>query len=247
VIGFELFFTRRAGFTPRTPAAALKAVGAGNLPAEYFIYASTSAKPLDEEPFDLDEIERVLARPDMNLATSILLKRVLSKLIGSREQEVALFGAEGINALEGRFLARIEGLKSRIPPKGGRRLRRRLAREFYELAELHAGAESVRSFYLRAAYQSLRAASRRKKILRSELVLATDILIALRQYAGATHLLQRVHAADDPGVLLLSARVAFHRGDYVRVSECCRRLEAAAGSLGANERRAVSFWAAGNA
>ena len=45
---------------PRTPAGALKAVGAGLLPAEDFIYASTSAKPLDEEPFDLDAIERKL-------------------------------------------------------------------------------------------------------------------------------------------------------------------------------------------
>ena len=241
--GFELFRTRRTGYTPRTPAAALKAVGAGNLPAEYFIYASTSAKPLDEEPFDLEEIERVLARPDMSLATSILLKRVLSKLIGSREQEVALFGAEGINALENRSLVRIEKLKARIPPKGGRRIRRRLARELYELAELHVGEGSVRMFYLRAAFTQLRSASRRTKISRSELVLATDILIALRQYTSAARLLDRVHAADDPGVLLLTARAAFHSRDYVRVHTCCRGLAAAAAALGVNERRAISFWA----
>jgi hypothetical protein len=247
VDGFDLFRTRRPGFIPRTPAAALKAVGAGNLPAEYFIYASTSVKPLDEEPFDLEEIERLLARPDMSLATNILLKGVLSKLIGSREQEVALFGAEGITALEGRLLASIEELKASIPPQGGRRLRCRLARELYTLAELNAGAVSVRSFYLRNACVYLRPAFRRKRISRSEIVLATDILIALGRYDSAARLLRRVHAGDDPGLLLLSARVAYRRGDYVRVSECCRRIGADADCLDVNERRAVAFWAGGNA
>jgi hypothetical protein len=244
--GFEIFRSRRVGYFPRTPAAALKAVGAGNLPAEHFIHASASAKPLDEEPFDLDEIERVLARPDANLATSVLLKRVLTKLIGNREQEVALFGAEGINALESRALMRVEELKARIPPRGGRRVRGQLARAFYELAELHAGAESVRSFYLRAAYAHLRSAIRGRSIARSELALAVDILIALRQYAAAARLLDRVSAASDPDVLLLAARVAFKRADYVRVAECCRRLAAAGDGVAVNVRRAVSFWAAGH-
>src|SRR5208283_2098028 len=81
VAGFEFFKTRRTGYIPRTPAAALKAVGTGTVPAEQFIYASASAKPLDEEPFDLEEIERALARPDLNLQSRILLKRVLGKLI----------------------------------------------------------------------------------------------------------------------------------------------------------------------
>ena len=244
--GFDLFRTRRGGYLPRTPAAALKAVGAGMLPPEHFIYASTSAKPLDEEPLDRDEIERVLARPGANLATSILLKRVLTKLIGNREQEIALFGAEGINALEGRALARIEALKALLPQHAGRRLRWRLARALYELAELHSEAEAVRRFYLREAYAVMRDAFRPARIARSELALATDILVGLGRYESAARLLGRVHAAEDAGVLLLVARVAFHRRDYVRVADCCRRIGAAVGDLSDHERRAVAFWAGGN-
>ncbi len=246
VDGFELFRTPRTGYMARTPAAALRAVGAGNLAAEHFVHASTSAKPLDEEPFDLEEIERVLGRPDMNLATSLLLKRVLAKLVGSREQEVALFGAEGINTLESRALARVEELKGRMALNAGRRLRESLARAQYELAELHAEAGSVRSFYLRAAYGTLRPALHRRKISRTELTLAVDILIALRQHLAASRLLQRVHAGADAGVLLLAARVAFKRGEYVRVVECCRGLAPAMGSLAVSEQRAVAFWIGGD-
>jgi hypothetical protein len=244
VSGFDFFRTRRTGYSPRTPAAALKAVGIGTVPAELFIHASASAKPLDEEPFDRDVIERVLARTDLTLPTSILLKRVLGKLISSREQEIALFGAEGINALETRALTRIEKLKSSLSEEESRAGRRQLAREYYELAELHAGTESVRAFYLKEAYASLRKIlGRGANMERADLALAVDILVALGLHAQAVRHLERMRAPDDPEVVLLTARVAFHRRDYRRVAECCRKLSGFTGSLGEKERRIVSYWA----
>jgi hypothetical protein len=44
-------------------------------------------------------------------------------------------------------------------------------------------------------------------------------------------------------VQLATARVAFHRGDYVMVAACCRALQADLDALGERERRIVLFWA----
>jgi hypothetical protein len=247
VPGFDFFRSRRAGYSPRTPSAALKAVGTGTLPAEYFVYASASAKPLDEEPFDLEEIERFLARPDLNLQTSVLLKRVLTKLIGNREQEVALFGAEGINALETRMLVRIEKLKSALARQPDNALRTRLAREYFELAELQSGAGSVRAFYLREAYASLRGGDEEGSISSPDIPLAVDILVALGLYDQAQQLLEGELKAgggpDDPSTLLMCARVAFHRRDVREVALICRRLASSGAALGEGEKRIISFWA----
>ena len=186
--GFDFFRSRRPGYQPRTPAAALKAVGTGTVPVEQFVYASASAKPLDEEPFDLEEIERVLARTDLTLQTRILLKRVLGKLLVSREQEVALFGAEGITTLESRALMQIERLRTQVKINPGPELRRRLARELYEMAELQSGSESVRAFYLREAF-SILCGDGMRPLSRADLPLAVDILVARRLLQEAGRLL----------------------------------------------------------
>jgi hypothetical protein len=250
VAGFDFFRSRRTGYLPRTPAAALKAVGTGTVPAEQFVYASASAKPLDEEPFDLEEIERVLARPLLDLPSAVLLKRVLSKLIGSREQEVALFGAEGINALESRALTRIEKLKTRLKIQEDPDSRRKLAREYYEMAELQAGSESVRAFYLREAFSSL-CGEGGQVLSRADLPLAVDILVARRMLDQARQVLDGFSGDADVEIRLMSARVAFHRRDYRAVAEICRRL-AAGGAGPANhhgahpteaEKKAIAFWA----
>jgi hypothetical protein len=248
VPGFDFFRFRRAGYSPRTPAAALRAVGTGTLPAEYFIYASTSAKPLDEEPFDLEEVERFLSRPDLNLQTSVLLKRVLTKLIGSRDQEVALFGAEGINALESRALVKIEKLKAGLEREPDDAARSRLAREYFELAELQSGSQSVRTFYLREAYTNLREGHEEGgSVSIPDIPLAVEILLALRLYDEAQRLLDTEHErageSDDPAALLLCARVAFKRRDLRGVARICERLASSAAELDESQRRVVSFWA----
>jgi hypothetical protein len=244
--GFDFFRTRRVGFSPRTPAAALRAIGTGTLPVEHFVHASASAKPLNEEPFDLEEIERAVARTDVTLETSLMLKRVLSKLIGSREQETALFGAESITLLETRALEKVQRLKA--TPEGERDQAgwSDLAHAYFELAELHGEAASVRSFYLREAHACLRAAGERGELTLSDLTLAVDTLVALGLHAQAARALDEARAAEDPAQTLLSARVAFHRKDYRRVAACCRKLMPVRASLAEKDARIVAFWAGRN-
>jgi hypothetical protein len=242
VPGFEFFRHRALGYVPRTAGAALKAIATGLLSASHFIYASASAKPLDEEPFDLDAIERVLARTDLSLETDLLLKAVFEKLIRSGEQEIALFGAEGVNALEDRRTARIRQLTER---DAGAEEQRALARQYFEMAELQGDAGAVRAFYLREAYAAVVKARREGRVMRTDLALTIDILVSLGLHSQAAALLARVRPPEHPFILLLSARVAFHRGRYARVSECCRKLAASAADLDEEERGLVEFWTTG--
>ena len=240
--GFDFFRSRRPGYLPRTPAAALKAVGTGTVPVEQFVYASASAKPLDEEPFDLEEIQRVLARLDLNLQSSVLLKSVLEKLVGNKDQEVALFGAEGINSLESRALTRIEKLRTEMKRRPGEDVRRRLAREYFEMAELQAGSESVRAFYLREAYASLCGEEGELVPSRADLPLAIDILVARRLLDEADLLLGSASDTEDVELQLMAARVAFHARDFVAVADICRALAARGADVGEEEKRVMSFW-----
>ncbi|HET6486294.1 MAG TPA: hypothetical protein VFH83_07735 [Spirochaetia bacterium] len=240
--GFDFFRSRRLGYRPRTPAAALRAVETGTLPVEDFIYASTSAKPLDEEPFDLEEIERLLSRQDMVLQTSLLLKRVLGKLTDSLEQETALFGAEGIAALEGRALEGAALIASRHPRERDSKTWKRLARKYYELSELHRDTGSVRNFYLGLAHDALQRGMAGGEASVPDLALAVDILVSLGLHHQGTRLLEGSPDPRRPEILMLAARAAFHRGDYQGVSDCCRALAPIRDSLSPEEQRVVSFW-----
>lgn len=249
--GFDFFRRPHTGFTPRTPAAALRGIGAGLLSAEHFIHLSTSTRPLDEEPFDIEAVERVLARPDLSMITRLILKSICKRLIESRDGETALFGAEGINAIESRSINLIEALKGRLAAlrsgrptyqRTRRRLRRALARRYYELAVLHRRSGSLGAFYLREAYTSLRVSLVPGRISRADLQLKVDILVALGLHGQAERALARVNAPSDPFVQLAAARVAFHGADYAKVAACCRALAPRMESLGEEERRIVSFW-----
>jgi hypothetical protein len=242
VYDFGFFRSRRPGYVPRTPGAALRAVGVGAAPPEQFVYASCSAKPLNEEPFDLEAIERTLAKKDLTLETAILLRNIFEKLIGSGGPETALFGAEGINALEGRLVTRIEELKKSPRRGGGPGIL--LARAYYELAELHGNARAIRAFYLREAYASLQKTFVKGSPASHEtLALLVDILVGLGLYDHAAHVLGRVKPADNPFVLYQRARVAFHKKETVKIVEACRALGANVKDLPEAGRRAVEFWA----
>jgi hypothetical protein len=263
VDSFDFYRKRRQGYVPRTPATALRAIGAGMLPAEYFIHASGSAKPLDEEPYDLEAIERALSRPDMNVGTARLLKGILERLIMGREPETALFGAEGINSLEARYLHRIEAVRARLGKgvqAGGKPAdqtgtgvdpldpwRVRLARLYHELSELQGRARNIRTFYLREAHELLRAVIRHDRRVSPEVLdLLVNVLVDLGLHDQAAHVLDKARPAEDPFILLRVARVAFHRRSFRRVAECCRALERSGAALTEAERRAVAFWAGGD-
>lgn len=95
---FDYFRRTDRHFIPKTSNAALKAVDAQVLPPESYIYAATSVRPLDEEPYDIEEVERVLGRENLDIESNLLLFGILQQLLKRPEQEIALFAAEGIKS-----------------------------------------------------------------------------------------------------------------------------------------------------
>jgi hypothetical protein len=149
MLKFDYFRRVADAYRPRTANAAMRAAEVNLVPIEACVYLGTSIKPLDEQPIDLNAIEQVLSRPQLDLDTILLLMRILTRLLRNPDAEVALFAAESISSIETRYTRRIEALKSSLKEKTSDVVLRSLARQYYELAQIHPG--SIRNFYLREA------------------------------------------------------------------------------------------------
>ncbi len=241
-LNFNYFKQIREGFKPKTAAAALKGIHERKLPVEAFVYLGTSVKPLNEKPYDLEEIERILAKRDIGVDTYILLNKIFEDLIKSVDQEIALFAAEGINIIENRYNKRIEKLKERLKeePDNVNTLYE-LAVCYYEFALLNRGKEAIESFYLKEAFSRIKAIIKLKKFGRRELILFVNILIALKMYDQAFRALDNVKIQGDPEIVFLKAKIEFFRKNLSEVFQYCVELTQYE-SLGEEIVRVLSFW-----
>lgn len=154
--GFEYIRSRGAYYTPRTPRAALRAAEEGILPFEAVVYRGLSVKPLFEEPYDPEELERVLANPSLGFGDALHLSEILTTMTSSADKELALFAAESLGALEGRWSRRIENLRASVRPESCEDPRVfDYARALYEYALIAGRYVSIRNFYLREAFYVL--------------------------------------------------------------------------------------------
>jgi hypothetical protein len=84
-----------------------------------FIWKAVNVRPIFEEPWDFNEIDRLLAKEDLDLETIILLMTIFGRLIRAPDKEAALFAAEGINVLERGYARRAKVLRDRAIACGG--------------------------------------------------------------------------------------------------------------------------------
>lgn len=203
---------------PKTPFAALRGVETGVLPPEAFIYKASSVKPLFEEPVDLQEIDRILAKPDIDIDTLLLLMSILNVLIKDEDREVGLFAAESINAIENRYNKKIEKLKEGIAEEEKVSLREELGRLYYELALLHGESKAIKKFYLREAY------SHYKMIIEEDMTIETAeyvvmVLVELELFDHAHQFLDSLHPtiADREAVPFMRAKIEYYSRNYTKV------------------------------
>ena len=241
----EFSYFRRVAdeYRPRTASAAMRAAAANLLPIEACVYLGTSIKPLDEQPIDLDAIEQVLSRPQLDLDTILLLMRILTKLLRNPDAEVALFAAESISSIETRYTKRIEALKASVQEKPNDKVLRALARQFYELAQIHPG--SIRNFYLREAFGYIKELNRLKRLGREDVVLTVRILLALGLTDQARRIIDQLADRDNPSYLRLEMEVAFKRKDITEVQHLCDRLQSNRERLDEPSRAFLTYWIEG--
>lgn len=235
---FDIFRRPRDGYLPPTAGSALRAFAAGLAPKEIFIYRATSAKPLDEEPVDLEAIERILSRPDLDVETNILLMQLFQRLVKNHDSEVALFAAESINTIENRYNQNIEKLKkSSLPRREGQ-----LARLYYELSRLHGESLSLKNFYLREAFSYLNALQKSEGLEREELALLVHVLLDLNLEDHAEHSLHKFTQEEDPFFFMLQAQIHFKRRDFIRVLQVCTELSQFLDQLDEAGRLVLATW-----
>ena len=238
------YFRRQPGeFRPKSPAAALRGIGSEQLPPQAFIYAGTSIKPLDEEPYDLDAIERVLAREDLDMSTSLLLVRIFEKMVKRDDAEIALLAAEGINQIENRYNHGIEKLKAEMDssqdPEKQSAVSTKLAHSYYEFAHLYPETSSIRSFYLKESFRCLPPPAESSM---DDLSIRIKVLIDLKLYDQAGQILKDHGDPEDIRSLLLEAEIGYHQRDFTRVFQICTWCLQREEQLTADEKNAISYW-----
>ena len=243
MLDFNYFRGGTDAYQPRTANTAFRATDSGLVPIEAWVYLATSIKPLDEQPLDLDAIDQVLSRPQLDLDTNLLLMRILSKLLRDPDAEVALFAAESINMIETRYTKRIETLKASLQEKTDAKDLRSLAGQYYELAQIHPG--SIRNFYLREAFGYIKTLNKLKRLGKQDVVLTVRILLALDLTDQAKRIIDQLTVRNDLSYLRLEMEVAFKRKDITGVQKLCDQLKPDWEHLDEESRAFLSYWVEG--
>ncbi|MBN1411434.1 MAG: hypothetical protein JW969_11370 [Spirochaetales bacterium] len=238
------FFTKEIrGYVPRTPSSAIKAYEAGLLPIEHFIYKSTSTNPLDEHSFSFEELERIIAREDMDLSMNRPLYRILEQLLKNRDPEIALFAAECINLIELRYISKIENMKKEFAQNAGSEGSRKLARLYFELAVLNERRIPIKKFYLKESLRYMKGVTRLKGLKKDEIEMLVKILNGFDLFSNSMEIVKSFDTADnDPFYLLLQAEIEFHRHNFNKVHEICRTLKSMEEKLTRKQKDLVSYW-----
>jgi len=242
MLSFDYFRQAQRRFRPRTPAAALRALSEGFAEVEELVNQGTGVKPLIEEPYDLMELQRVLSRKDLDLAMNLLLVRIFSQMLGDPDPERVLFAAESVTAIESRYSRRIDELK-KIAASGDNAVARlKLAREYYELALLSERSPSIRAFYLREAFVTIRDDAGAEGLPLDLIAVTVRILSALGLHEQAESVLGRAAEPRDPEILHFRAEIAFFRKDYRTVSLIARHLASQYNRLPEGIRAFIDQW-----
>jgi tetratricopeptide (TPR) repeat protein len=224
---YQYLLDSRNLYLPRSQAAALTGVAAGFLPEAALVFQGVNVRPIFEEPYDLLELEKVLAKPDLGLETIELLMKIFSLMTKNPDKEVALFAAESINALELRCGKFIQGIKREFNEGRGTATARRLFEALYGMGVINNDRPVLKRFYLVESLGVLDQLWALSGDDATDVPLAVRVHLELDQPDEAEALLERFIDArpHDAHLYFLMARVKFHRGDYLQVMALLQLLK----------------------
>lgn len=243
MLGFDFFRTGGRRYRPKTPHSAMKAVEAQILPMEAFISMGTSVKPLGEEPYDFLEIESMLSRNDLDLSTNVALVEIFRKLTKSPDQEKALFAAESMNLIEGRYNQAIEEKKEELRDNKQPHLLLELARLYYEYSELYRQVGTMKDFYLREAHRYIQMLPDNLEADTETVRLIVMIYVELGFYEKALLALQQfANQQDEIAFLFLRAEVEFRRRNFIDIFQICTWLLQRQDQLSHEQELLIAHW-----
>ncbi|WP_304226382.1 hypothetical protein [Gracilinema caldarium] len=145
---FRNLFITKTGFIPRTQAQALTAYMEDIIGPEYYVYRAVNVHPLLEEPWDFQEIDRLLAKNELDIDTITILVTIFDKMLQLPDKEQALFAAESINALEQRYLSIIVSMLKKLETEETSESVRTIMQAYLSLAAISKKRPLLRTFYL---------------------------------------------------------------------------------------------------
>lgn len=208
---FKALLHSETGFIPRTEAQALQGFSEGILNPEYYIYKAVNIHPILEEPWDVHEMDRLLAQPDLDVETAVILMSAFEIMIKDRDKELALFAAESINALERKFITRIQNYKTSLEALPAINMMRNILQEYRSLARLLKARPVLKIFYLEEARNFF---EEHKKWLfdpDSDITVFIEILLDLKEFKRATLIIKNAlkYYPGNRSIRFLAARSAF--------------------------------------
>jgi hypothetical protein len=245
--GIRQIFSRGARFLPKTQAQALAALAEGIVDESVFIWKAVNIHPVFEEPWDFNEIERLLAKEDLDLDTTLLLMTIFERLIRDPDKESALFAAESINSIEQRYARRARALRDEATAsEQGTIPLRRLAALYRDFGMVCFARPVLKAFYLREALAVIEELRASRGDAGEELsTLEIGVLLEMGEALEARRRIDEELAEHpkDKALLLLAARARFEARDWQGVT---KYLEIAS-STGACEDIAplLEFWTNG--
>ncbi len=238
---FDYVRTMREFYVPRTPRAALVAVEAEILPIEAFVFKTASIKPLFEEPYDPDELERFLAQPDLDFSGAMLLSEIFVAMTMDEDKERALFAAESLTTLEERWARKVIELRSRPDGRDGEGSLL-LGRTLFERALVEGRNPSIRDHYLREALKILDESPEAEPGKPGfGLRIRCMVKLGLMEAAEAL-ILPFLEGIDDGEVLALAVEIAYIRKDVHRIDELLRGRDLEKLGIDGEVRSILEFW-----
>ena len=226
----------------RTQKAALKGIEGGFLPEAAFIMKGVNVRSLFEEPYERMELDRLLAKADLPFDVTLRLAQVCEHFTRNPDKELALFGAESLNALEVRYVQKIQKLK-----KGELTLcARALARAQRELALIYETRPALKRYYLTEAIRTLKdlwALTGRQK---QDLVLWVPLHLEAGFLEEGESSLREflIETPQDSEVYFWLAKVKFAQRDYLGVMTLLAFLQEHGGN--SELQKAYQFWVGEN-
>ncbi|NCN04839.1 MAG: hypothetical protein GW949_04335 [Spirochaetales bacterium] len=152
----SIFREKLPAFVPRTPQAALLGLKSGVVSPEHFIAKRLSLMPLNYQPYDIQEVERVLAHRNLDEETVLLLVDILRDILQDPDREIAQVAAESLTSLENRYVQRIQGFKEILEYEDDEldqvKLMRGLAEDLRILALMYRHQRILSRFYFKEAF-----------------------------------------------------------------------------------------------
>lgn len=199
---FDFLNLQEKYFNPKTPNSALKGIMTGSIPKEFFIFISnflyspfeTPGKlevlSEDKELKRLNELERILAKEDLDIELQLLMIFTLEKLGKHSNPEIALFAAESINSIENRYNKKIYDLKEKINKEKKFDYYKDIIVLLYHYGYINKSKEDIREFYYREALSYFNELDEAQYINKELLIIRIKLLNQLKEFNKSREILQ---------------------------------------------------------